>query len=120
MISKINLAEKFSQFHDHWHPRVAGELNDSYVKLAKLSGEFVWHQHADEDEMFFVIKGNLVIHLRDGEISVGEGEFVIIPKGVEHFPVAAQEVHVLLLEPKSTLHTGDVMTDRTVTTTDWV
>lgn len=120
MLSKVNLAEKFSLFEDPWHPRVVGELNDSYVKLAKLSGEFVWHQHADEDEMFFVIKGTLLIRLRDRDITLEKGEFVVIPKGVEHFPIAKEEVYVLLLEPKSTLHTGDVVTERTVTTIDWV
>ncbi|KUO94782.1 cupin domain-containing protein [Ferroacidibacillus organovorans] len=120
MISKVDLADKFTLFKDHWHPRVVGELNDSYVKLAKLKGEFVWHQHVDEDEMFLVIKGMLLIRLRDQEITVSEGEFVVIPKGVEHCPVAEEEVHVLLLEPKSTLHTGDVVTDMTVTTIDWI
>lgn len=120
MITKVNLADKFGLFADHWHPRVVGELNDSYVKLAKLEGEFVWHQHAEEDEMFLVIKGTLRIRLRDQEVTVSEGEFVVIPKGVEHYPIAEEEVHVLLLEPKSTLHTGDVVTDKTVTTTDWI
>ena len=120
MLTKVNLADKFGLFSDHWHPRVVGELNDSYVKLAKLKGEFVWHQHAEEDEMFLVIKGTLRVRLRDQEVTVSEGEFVVIPKGVEHYPIAEEEVHVLLLEPKSTLHTGDVVTDKTVTTTDWI
>lgn len=120
MISKVNLADKFGQFDDYWHPRIVGELNDSYIKLAKLKGDFVWHKHLDEDEMFLVLKGELLIHLRDQDILLREGESVVIPRGVEHFPVAEEEVHVLLLEPKSTLHTGDVVTDQTVTTKDWV
>lgn len=120
MISKVNLADKFGQFTDSWHPRIVGELNDSYIKLAKLKGDFVWHKHLDEDEMFLVFKGELLIHLRDQDILLREGESVVIPRGVEHFPVAEEEVHVLLLEPKSTLHTGDVVTDQTVTTKDWV
>lgn len=120
MISKVNLADKFRQFDDYWHPRIVGELNDSYIKLAKLKGDFVWHKHLDEDEMFLVLKGELLIHLRDQDILLREGESVVIPRGVEHFPVAEEEVHVLLLEPKSTLHTGDVVTDQTVTTKDWV
>ncbi|QQE77419.1 cupin domain-containing protein [Alicyclobacillus sp. SO9] len=120
MVSKINLEEKFSMFHDYWHPRVAAELNDSYVKLAKLKGEFVWHKHENEDEMFYVISGTLRIRLRDGEIILRDGEFTVIPRGIEHSPVAEEEVQVLLLEPKSTLHTGNVVTEQTVTTTDWV
>jgi mannose-6-phosphate isomerase-like protein (cupin superfamily) len=116
----INLEDKFSLFQDHWHPRIVGEINDSYVKLAKLKGDLVWHAHADEDEFFLVIKGRLLIKLRDREIWLEPGEFTIIPKGVEHFPVAEEEVHVLLLEPKSTKHTGDVKTERTVETLDWI
>ena len=92
-----------------------GELNDSYVKLAKLKGEFVWHKHDTEDEMFFVIKGKLLIKLREKEVFLEEGEFVTIPKGVEHMPVAKEEAHVMLIEPKSTLNTGDVQNERTMT-----
>lgn len=116
----IRLEEKFNLFHDHWHPRIVGELNDSFVKLAKLKGDLVWHQHAEEDELFLVIKGRLLIKLRDRDLWLEPGEFTIIPRGVEHFPVAEEEVHVLLLEPKSTKHTGDVKTDRTVETEDWI
>ena len=116
----INLEDIFSLFQDHWHPRIVGEINDSYVKLAKLKGDLVWHAHADEDEFFLVIKGRLLIKLRDRDIWLEPGEFTIIPKGVEHFPVAEEEVHVLLLEPKSTKHTGDVKTERTVETLDWI
>ena len=120
MVSQVNLSDKFALIQDHWHPRVVGELNDSYVKLAKLKGEFVWHKHADEDEMFLVIKGTLRIRLENEEVTASEGEFVVIPKGMLHYPIADEEVQVLLLEPKSTLHTGDVVTDRTVTTIDWI
>jgi mannose-6-phosphate isomerase-like protein (cupin superfamily) len=114
MIEKVNLAQKFELFDEYWSPRVAGELNDSYVKLAKLKGEFVWHQHDNEDELFLVVKGHLTIQLHDQTVELDPGEFVIIPRGVEHLPVAAEEVHVLLLEPKSTLNTGNVQSDRTV------
>ena len=114
MIRKVNLSEKFGLFHDHWSPKITGELNDSYVKLVKLQGEFVWHHHESEDELFLVIKGKLTIKLRDGAVELGPGEFAIIPKGVEHLPVAEEEVHVLLLEPKSTLNTGNVRNERTV------
>jgi len=98
---------------DHWQPRIAGELNDSYIKFAKLKGEFVWHKHEIEDELFLVIKGNLRMLLRDRELSIAEGEFVIIPHGVEHKPIADEEVHVILLEPKSTVNTGNVHSERT-------
>jgi mannose-6-phosphate isomerase-like protein (cupin superfamily) len=113
-IEKVNLAEKFTLFQDHWTPKIAGEVNDAYVKLVKLKGKFVWHQHELEDELFLVVKGRLTIKLRDGEIRLNEGELVIIPRGVEHLPIAEDEVHVLLLEPKSTLNTGDVRDERTV------
>jgi len=114
MIEKVNLTQKFDLFTEYWSPRVAGELNDSYVKLAKLKGEFVWHQHDNEDELFLVVKGHLTIKLRDRDVEMDPGEFVIIPRGVEHLPVATEEVHVLLLEPKSTLNTGNVQSERTV------
>jgi len=114
MIEKANLAHKFSLFQDYWSPKVAGELNDSYIKLAKLKGEFVWHHHEAEDELFLVVKGKLLIKLRDQDIWLEEGEFVIIPRGVEHLPIAKEEAQVLLLEPKSTLNTGNVQSERTV------
>ncbi len=115
MIEKVNLAEKLSLFHDYWSPKIVGELNDSHVKLVKLQGEFTWHHHEQEDELFLVLKGKLLIRLRDKDLWLDEGEFVIIPKGVEHLPIAEEEAHVLLLEPKSTLNTGNVQSDRTVT-----
>ncbi len=113
-MDKVNLAEKFNLFADHWSPKIVGELNDSYVKLVKLKGEFVWHHHEKEDELFLVVKGKLLIRLRDRDLWLQEGEFVIVPKGVEHLPVAAEEAHVLLLEPKTTLNTGNVRSERTL------
>jgi mannose-6-phosphate isomerase-like protein (cupin superfamily) len=110
----INLTQKFGLFDDYWSPKVVGELNDFHVKLVKVKGEFVWHHHDNEDEMFLVLKGRLLIRLRDREIVLNEGEFTIIPRGVEHMPVAEEETHVLLLEPKSTLNTGNVQSERTV------
>jgi len=114
MIEVINLSEKFNLFSEQWHPKIAGELNDSYVKLAKVQGEFVWHHHENEDELFFVVKGMLTIKLRDKDLSIREGEFVIIPKGVEHMPVAEEEVWIMLLEPRTTSNTGNVENERTV------
>ncbi len=113
-MKKVNIAQKLSLFQEYWSPRIAGELNDSCVKLAKLKGEFVWHHHEAEDELFLVVKGNLLIKLRDRDILLEEGEFMIIPKGVEHLPIAKEEVHLLLLEPKSTVNTGNVRNERTV------
>ena len=113
MIEKVNLAEKFGLFREQWSPKIAGEVNDSYVKLVKFSGDFVWHKHDDEDEMFLVVKGEIVIKLRDGDVRLAEGEFVVIPRGVEHKPVAEAEAHVLLFEPKTVLNTGDVVEERT-------
>lgn len=114
MIEKVNLSEKFALFRDYWSPKVAGEVNDSRVKLVKVKGEFVWHLHEKEDEMFLVVKGRLTIRLRDGDVELGEGEFVIIPRGVEHLPLAAEEAHVLLFEPNTVLNTGNVRNERTV------
>jgi len=119
-MDKINLSQKFSLFQQYWSPKIAGELNDSYIKLVKLKGEFVWHRHEQEDELFLVVKGRLLIKLRDRDIHLEEGEFVIIPRGIEHLPIAEEEVHVLLLEPKSTLNTGNVQSERTVTDLEWV
>lgn len=110
----INLARKFSQFSDHWSPKIIGELNDSYIKLVKVQGEFVWHHHDDEDELFLVVKGNLTIRLRDRDLHIGEGELAIIPRGVEHCPVAEEEVHMMLMEPKTTVNTGTLENERTV------
>ena len=117
---KVNLAQKLGLFDDLWSPKIVGELNGQYVKLAKIKGEFVWHHHEDEDEMFLVVKGRLTIKLREEDILLEEGEFYIVPRGVEHKPVAEQEVHILLFEPKSTLHTGNVRSEKTVDKQDWI
>jgi mannose-6-phosphate isomerase-like protein (cupin superfamily) len=113
-IEKVNLAEKFSLFQEPWSPRIIAEMNDSFVKLARLNGEFVWHRHEAEDELFLVIQGELVIQLRDRDLHLSPGELVVIPKGVEHRPIANHEVQVLLLEPKSTRNTGNLQNERTV------
>ncbi len=113
MIEKVNLSEKFGLFSEHWSPKIAGEVNDSFVKLVKFRGDFVWHKHETEDELFLVVKGAITIKLRDGDVRLGEGEFVIIPRGVEHKPVAEEEAHVLLFEPKTVLNTGDVTNELT-------
>jgi len=117
-IERVSLVEKLNSFQDYWSPKIVGEVNESFVKLVKLKGEFVWHHHEAEDELFLVVKGSLLIRLRDRDVRVEEGEFVIIPRGVEHLPVAEEEVHVLLLEPKSTLNTGNVANERTVAELD--
>jgi mannose-6-phosphate isomerase-like protein (cupin superfamily) len=114
-MEKINIKEKFSQFSDHWNPRIIGELNGQQVKAAKLKGEFIWHQHEQEDEMFLVTKGKLRMEFRDRTVEIAEGEFIIVPHGVEHRPVAEEEVELLLFEPASTLNTGNVLNERTVT-----
>jgi mannose-6-phosphate isomerase-like protein (cupin superfamily) len=112
---KINIKQSLDTFTDMWSPKIVGEVNDSYVKLVKFQGEFVWHHHDAEDEMFLVVKGRMLMKLRDAEdITVEEGEFIIIPRGVEHMPVADEEAHVLLFEPRSTLNTGNVRNERTV------
>jgi mannose-6-phosphate isomerase-like protein (cupin superfamily) len=113
-IQKINVAEKFSRITERWSPRLLAEVNDMAVKAAKLQGEFVWHSHEHEDELFFVIHGTLRLLLRDGEVVLGPGEMVVIPRGVEHLPVADEEVQVLLFEPRSTLNTGNVRNERTI------
>jgi mannose-6-phosphate isomerase-like protein (cupin superfamily) len=110
----VNLNDKFKLFEEHWKPKIAGEVNDAYVKLVKFKGEFLWHKHDAEDELFLVVKGNLKIKLRDRDLQLTEGEFAIIPRGVEHMPVAEEEVHVVLIEPKTTLNTGDQQTTRTL------
>ena len=113
-MEKVVLSQKFGLFTEHWSPKIVGELNDSYIKLAKLKGEFVWHHHDEEDELFFVVNGKLLIKFKDKDVLLNEGDFIVIPKGVEHLPVADQEVHVMLIEPKTTLNTGNVINERTV------
>ena len=116
----VNLARKFALFSDYWSPKIVGELNGQQVKVAKLKGEFVWHQHENEDELFLVVQGRLRMKLRDREVTINAGEFFIVPKGVEHLPIAEEEVHVVLLEPASTLNTGNVRNERTVESLDRV
>jgi mannose-6-phosphate isomerase-like protein (cupin superfamily) len=111
---KVNLGEKFAQFSEHWRPRVVGALNGQQVKLVKLLGPFVWHHHDDEDELFLVVRGRMRMEFVGRHVDVDPGEFIIVPRGVEHRPVAEEEVHLLLFEPASTLNTGNVRNDRTV------
>lgn len=110
----VNVKEKFDLFTDQWSPKVIGELNGQHVKIAKVQGEFVWHDHAQEDELFYIIKGTLKIEFRDRVETLHPGEMLIIPRGVEHKPIAAEEVWLMLFEPSNTKHTGDVETDLTV------
>ena len=113
-MEKVNLAEKLSQFQEHWRPRIVGELNGQEIKLVKVEGEFVWHHHEEEDELFLVLEGQLDLRLRERTVSLGPGEFFIVPRGVEHQPYALHECHVLLMEPAATLNTGNVRGERTV------
>ena len=106
-MEKINLAEKLSKFSDHYNPRIAGELNGQQVKLVKFKGEFIWHHHENEDELFYVVKGSFEMHFRDKVVTINEGEFIIVPRGIEHKPVAENEVEVMLFEPATTLNTGN-------------
>ena len=110
----INLNEKFRSFSDQWSPKVLGEVNDCAIKVAKIKGEFIWHHHDNEDELFLVVKGTLRLKFKAHEAVVKEGEFVIVPRGVEHLPVADEETHILLIEPKTTLNTGNIQNERTV------
>ena len=114
-MDKVNIAEKLSQFVEPWVPRIVGELNGQHVKVAKLKGEFVWHEHADEDEMFLILKGQLTIEFRDKKEMLNEGDFIVIPKGVQHRPVADEEVEIMLFEPASTINTGETKSDLTRT-----
>jgi mannose-6-phosphate isomerase-like protein (cupin superfamily) len=114
MPDKVTLASKFSLIHEHWKPHIVGELNGQLIKLVKFQGEFVWHHHDNEDEMFFVVKGRFRIEFRAKTVSLDEGQFIVVPRGVEHKPVADEECWVMLFEPASTLNTGNVLNDRTV------
>jgi mannose-6-phosphate isomerase-like protein (cupin superfamily) len=119
-VNKVNLLEKLSLFSDHWSPKVVGELNGQHVKLVKFQGEFVWHKHDGEDELFLVVNGRFRMDFRDHQVWVEQGEFLIVPRGAEHRPVAEEEVHVLLFEPAATLNTGDVRDERTVDQLEWL
>ena len=112
-MEKINLAEKLSGFNDYFNPRIVGELNGQMVKLVKFRGEFIWHHHDEEDEMFLVVKGSFDMHTKDRVITVNEGEFLIMPRGVEHKPVASEEVEIMLFEPATTLNTGNIENEMT-------
>jgi mannose-6-phosphate isomerase-like protein (cupin superfamily) len=113
-MEKVNLAEKLGQIKEHYSPHIAGELNGQMVKLVKFQGEFVWHHHDNEDELFYVVKGKFDMHLRDKVITINAGEFLIVPRGVEHKPVANAEVEVMLFEPATTLNTGNVVNEKTI------
>ncbi len=119
-MNKINVQEKLSLFNDHWNPRIIAELNGQHVKLAKFQGEFIWHKHDEEDELFMVVKGSFEMQFRDQAIFLKEGEILIVPRGREHRPVANEEVHVLLFEPATTLNTGDVHNDKTITNPEMI
>lgn len=117
---KINLEEKFSLFTSHWDPKIVGALNGQHVKLVKFQGAFVWHEHEAEDELFLVVRGRFDMEFRDRTVTLAEGEFLIVPRGVEHRPVAREEVHVLLFEPASTMNTGNAAGERTVADPEWI
>ena len=119
-MEEISLAQKFSLFHEQWTPKIVGELNGQHIKLVKIEGHFVWHQHEDEDELFLVVKGNMRLEFPYDAVEVGEGEFIIVPRGVRHRPVADRECHVLIFEPVSTLNTGDVTDALTVEEPEWI
>jgi quercetin dioxygenase-like cupin family protein len=118
MIEAVNLAQKLTLFQEYWSPKVVGELNDNYLKVVKVQGEFVWHKHDEDDELFLVLKGRLVIQLRDQDITLNEGDFLVVPKGVEHRPVADDEAHILLIEPKTVVNTGDATDERKIAPED--
>jgi mannose-6-phosphate isomerase-like protein (cupin superfamily) len=113
-MEKVNLFDKFASFQDHWSPKIAAEVNDHAVKLVKLQGEFLWHHHEKEDELFFVVRGRLTIRFRDRDVVLEPNELLVVPRGVEHMPVAEEETWILLVEPAGTLNTGNVESDRTV------
>jgi mannose-6-phosphate isomerase-like protein (cupin superfamily) len=118
VVEKVVVAEKFRLFDEYWSPKIVGELNDFYVKAVKVKGDFVWHDHEKEDELFYVVSGKLRIELRDGEVVLNPGEFAVIPRKVEHLPIAEEETHILLLEPKTTVNTGAADSDRRVDVLD--
>ncbi len=116
----INFAEKYALFHEQWAPKVVAEMNDYQFKIVRLEGEFIWHTHADTDETFIVLEGELVIHFRDGQVTVAAGEMYVVKKGVEHKPSAARETKLLLIEPRGVLNTGDETNDRTAVNDIWI
>ncbi|MGE5717995.1 MAG: cupin domain-containing protein [Acidobacteriota bacterium] len=120
MIGKINLREKLARFTSRWDPKIVAELNGQHVKLVKFEGPFIWHRHEHEDELFLVVEGEFVMEFRDRSVPVRAGEFIVVPRGIEHRPVAAAEVHILLFEPVSTVNTGDAGGERTVAAPEWI
>lgn len=120
MMESIKLVEKLSRIREYWSPKIVAQVNDTHVKLAKLKGEFEWHHHELEDELFYVLKGTLTMQFRNGEVQIREGEFLVVPRGTEHRPVAEEEVHVLLIEPAGTINTGNVTSTRTIQDPGWV
>lgn len=119
-VDKVNIAEKFVMFSKYWDPKIVGSLNGQHVKLVKFKGPFVWHHHDVEDEMFFVVKGSFTMHLRDRSVGIREGEFIIVPRGVDHKPEAESEVHVMLFEPASTVNTGNAPGEKTIASPEWI
>ena len=119
-MTKVNLAEKLGQFQSHWDPKIVGALNGQHVKLVKIRGAFVWHKHDAEDELFLVVRGSFDMEFRDRTVRLAEGEFLIVPRGVEHRPVAADEAHILLFEPATTVNTGSAPGERTVADPEWI
>ena len=118
--SPINLQDKLTKYSEHWSPKILAQMNDYHIKLAKVQGEFVWHDHPETDELFLVVKGKLDIHFRDGIVSLNEGELYVVPKGVEHKPVAEVECHILLIEPAGTVNTGDIVDEKTAPNDVWI
>ncbi len=116
----INLKEKYAKFADHWQPKIIAQMNDYHIKLAKVEGEFSWHDHTETDEFFLVVQGKLEIHLRDGVVTLNEGEIYVVPKGVEHKPVAQEECYILLIEPAGTINTGEVVDEKTAPNNVWI
>ena len=117
-VDKVNIKDRFALFDEHWSPKIVGELNGQHVKLVKLLGEFVWHHHAEEDELFLLVKGRFRMEFRDRSVTLEEGEFIVVPRGVEHRPVADEEAHILLFEPASTLNTGNIRGEMSVAKLD--
>lgn len=120
MYQAVNFFDKLALFDEHWSPKIIGQMNDYHLKLAKIQGEFVWHSHTDTDEVFIVVAGEMTLHLRDGSLSLKTGELFVVPKGVEHKPVAEQECSILLIEPAGTLNTGDAGGEHTITDPEWI
>ena len=116
----VNVEEKLSKFSEHWSPKIIAQMNDYHFKLAKVQGEFIWHNHPETDEVFLVIKGQLNIHFRDGQVTLNEGEMYVVPRGVEHKPVADEECHILLIEPAGTINTGEIVDEKTAAADIWI